>query len=355
MLEVGEPDYFPVDDVIKVQPDDTCRGCSLRGPCPGLYRGYHMVFGAGELRPDLGRPRSNSCNYVFEKVVAASDPDRCPLRDGAEGITPWDRGRHVFVDHGGRIARFRTSTRDFSDAEIAATKLGLGQVYVDRSSKEAPDDFAADLAQLRRSPSCAPCAERDRCTGMWEVVSGDVFTRDDAVVRELIGALRGDVLDVGCGDGPYEEVLAPLASGGAIRYVGVDPDAARVDALRARWPWAELRVGDAESLGGEQFDHVLVLRSWNHFRDAERAADRLAAALRPGGTLTVVDNVAFGLVRTREQAARGEGAAVGFEHYRNDASGDAARWLDGRRLELVDRRDVSPATSNQWFLRYRAL
>ena len=175
----------------------------------------------------------------------------------------------------------------------------------------------------------------------------------------LLGLVQiNSVIDVGCGDGPYEDVLAQLAEAGTIRYTGVDPDAARVDGLRGRWPWAQLRVGDAESLGEDtagQFDHVLVLRSWNHLRDPAVALARLIAALRSGGTLTIVDNIAFGLVRTREQAARGEGSDAGFEHYRNDGACDAQRLCDDLDvdLDLLESREVTASTGNQWLLRYR--
>jgi len=87
--------------------------------------------------------------------------------------------------------------------------------------------------------------------------------------------------------------------------------------LAARWPWANVRVGEAESLEGT-FDHVLLLRSWNHLRDPKRALERIVAVLRPGGTLTVVDNVAFGLVRSRAQAERAESGPAVHEHFRND-------------------------------------
>jgi hypothetical protein len=42
-----------------------------------------------------------------------------------------------------------------------------------------------------------------------------------------------------------------------------------------------------------------------------------------------------------------------LEHYRNDAARDAHAVVGRLGFELLERRDVGPATSNQWILRYR--
>jgi pyruvate-formate lyase-activating enzyme/SAM-dependent methyltransferase len=356
MIEVGEPDFFPVDDLAKVQPDEECGRCAVRGPCPGLYAGYREVHGDGEVKAVTGRARSNSFAYVHEGTHGRMETGgACPVL--TDGVTPWDRGRILFLREGERVERYRTESRDFTDVEIAHTKLQLGQVYDDVSGdKPAPDDFARDLVALRRSATCDPCPERDRCGGLWEKNREDVFTRDDGRVREAVQALRGDVLDVGCGEGRYEDVLGPSAEGGLVRWVGLEPEASRAQAIQARAPWAtDVRVGQAEDVSDEaRFDHVLVLRSWNHFHDPRRAAERLVRALRPGGTMLVVDNLAFGLLRRRPPVdARAGAAGVVWEHYRNDDAGRAHAVRSGLALELLERVDVVPGSSNQWLLRYR--
>ena len=350
MIEIGEPDFFPVDDRAKVQPA-ACDSCAQRGPCPGLYRGYREVHGDDEVHPPPGGTRSNSFHYVHEAHAGEIRDGRCPVREG--GVSPWDRGRHLFLRHGPRVERYRTESRDFTDLEIETTKHDVGQVYLDVSTKDAPDDFAKDLVQLRRSDLCTGCPEERACAGMFETVSIDVFSRDDDRVRELLHGLSGDILDVGCGDGRYDETLEALVTDGRLRYTGLEPAIERAVSLRGRWPWATVLVGEAESLEArEQFDHVLVLRSWNHFRDPEKALTAMVRALRPGGTLTMVDNVAFGLVRSRKQASRAEAGAATFEHYRNDDAARPERLAIGLGLIPVERRDVGTATSNQWLLRF---
>jgi MoaA/NifB/PqqE/SkfB family radical SAM enzyme/SAM-dependent methyltransferase len=356
MAEVGEPDLFPVDERNALHPP-RCRPCALRGRCPGLYLGYHARHGDAELAPLTSGARSNSFNYVYEgRLVGADAGGACPVE--AVGVEPWERGRHLFVQHGDRIARFHAASRDFTDADVEETKLALGQVYLDVSGKDAPDDFETQLVKLRRAGRCASCGKAARCTGLFEPVLENLFRADDARVLELLRALRGDVLDVGCGEGPYGDALAEGVLAGRIRYTGVEPDAGRAARMRERWPWARVVEASAETLplDGARFDHVLVLRSWNHLADPAGAAARLVDALRPGGTLTVVDNVAFGLARTRGHARRAERSDAAIEHRRNDGGAEALALLAeagvARRLTVLERRDVGPGTSNQWLLRF---
>ncbi|MCL2449022.1 MAG: methyltransferase domain-containing protein, partial [Polyangiaceae bacterium] len=351
MIEVGEADFFPVDDRAKVQPS-ACRGCSLRGPCPGLYRGYREIHGDAELCAVPGL-QSNSFHYVRKEHVGTVVGERCPVREG--GVTPWDRGRDLFLREGDDVWRYRCDSRDFPDVEIEHAKRELGQLYVDVSGRDAPDDFARDLVKVAPSRLCADCPERGACAGMYERSGDNVFLRDEGRLRAIVAALRGDVLDIGCGEGRYGDVLAPLAETGLVRYVGVDPDERRVLAVRGRFPWADVRQGDAESIDAPAgFDHVLLLRSWNHLHDPARAIDAVVRALRPGGTVTIADDVPFGLLRDPAQAARAEGGGAGFEHRRNDDASRAAQMFSRTPLVLFERSDAGPETSTLWVLRYRA-
>jgi MoaA/NifB/PqqE/SkfB family radical SAM enzyme/SAM-dependent methyltransferase len=354
MIEADEDDFVPVDDVAKVHPAP-CDGCAKKGPCPGLYRGYFEVHGASALRPS-GGVRANSWTFVPERDVARAPGAPCPIAE--DGTSPYDRGRTLFLKLRDRLRLVRTASRDFTDAELLAGKEALGQIYVDVSRKLAPDDFARDLRQLRPAAECAACPKRAACTGAWEAVPGDVFSRDDARVIGLLRELAGRVLDVGCGEGRYLDAIAPAAIAGRVEYVGVDPDAERLAELAARHPFARFDARRAEDVDADlgTFDHAVVLRSYNHLEDPARAMDRVVARVRRGGTITIVDNVAFGLVRTAAHAARAEAAPSNlFEHHRNDGAAEAARRLDGAPLRLLERRDVGPSTSNQWLLRYEVV
>lgn len=352
MVEIGEPDFFPVDDLNKTQPEP-CEGCALRGPCPGLYRGYEAAFGSSELRPVRGGARGNSFDFVAERIVRSDLPDAittetCPVR--AIGVTPWDHARDLHVRHGPRLVRFRAEGRDASDAELLRLRAESGQLYVDRSPRLAAEDFSRDLRPLVRAPICEGCGDRPRCAGLYEVSDEDVFARDDARVRARLRGIAGDVLDVGCGELRYAAELARPE----VRYTGIDPDAARLVALRERMPRAATRLGDASGIEDEAaFDAALVLHAWNHVPDPSDLVARLRRALRDGGALLVVDDVAFGLARSVPRARAAHAAELRFEHHRLDDDAACARVLAAGGLEVVSRTPVRAGTSNQWIVEAR--
>lgn len=352
MSEIGEPDLFPVDDRNKSKPSP-CDRCNLRGGCPGLFRLYQERFGHEMLRPREDGVRSNSVDFVYEHMQTERhvDGETCPVWTAS--ARPYDRARHVFVRHGAKVGRYRALSRDFDDDELERIKFDTAQLYLDASRKAAPNDFARDLVKLERSELCVECPGRDTCAGMFEPRFEDVFGRDDAAVREHLSSLRGDVLDLGCGEMPYADTLSAGIESGALRYLGVDPDADALSAVAARLPPVELHAGTLADVDPERtFDHVLVLRSWNHLPDPEGFADRVASMLRPGGSLVVVDNVAFALVRTSAQTRRAQGSAARWEHCRNDDDRQAHRILKRSGLTLERRLPIRAEGSNQWMLLY---
>lgn len=307
----------------------------------------------GDAQPEgSGAPRSNSFNLIPRRDVLRAAGQVCPLRDRPGRGDP---SRELYLRLRDRMRCYGTDTNDFAEAELRAVRNRYGQLYADVSGKLFPDDFSKDLRKLRLSRECLTCDALRDCPGCYRAAPADVFGPDDAVVREHLAGLGGDVLDIGCGEGPY---AATLAANDRIRYLGVDPDAGAIRLLRSRYPAADYHCGTVtESLADNErrFDAVLVLRSFNHLPDPRRDIERAVERLRVGGTLLVVDNVAFGLVREHEHAIRAESGPGRFEHFRNDDADAAAACLKGLPLRLLERRDTTPTTSNQWLLRYERL
>lgn len=301
----------------------------------------------------MSGPKSNSFHYVPVRDVPRAPGTPCPLRASRTRSEQPARTLHLRLRD--RMRTHVTRTNDFDDVELAKVRDELGQIYVDVSTKVAPDDFARDFRKLALDGECAACELRGACGGAFVMTTGNVFARDDEHVHAALRGLRGDVVDLGCGEGPYLATLERAALDGNIRYTGVDPDGARLEMLALRHPWGRFVASRAEDLAHGGADHVLALRSVNHLENPAAAFAAAIAALRPGGTLTLVDNVAFGLVRSVETARRAERGAGEFEHFRNDGAAELVALLADAPLELLERHDVGPATSNQWMLRYTRL
>jgi SAM-dependent methyltransferase len=304
--------------------------------------------------------RPNSFHFVPVRDVMRAAGEPCPLaRDSAlldASLGATARERQVFLRFRDRMRLFETRTTDFTVPEIQRIRA-LGQLYMDVSAKHAPDDFSRDLRKLALASECEVCPELSRCAGCLTALSADVFQKDEAHVLRRLRELDGDVLDVGAGQAPYAAALAPGVERGHTRYVAVDPDAGRLELLRQRFPWADTRVGTIEDLVHDErrFRHVLFLRSYNHLDEPARALLAARELLEPGGKLLVADDVAFGLVRSLEQARRAESSeAVAFEHHRNDGAEEAhAEITRIGGFSLVERRDASQIASNLWLLWYR--
>jgi 2-polyprenyl-3-methyl-5-hydroxy-6-metoxy-1,4-benzoquinol methylase len=113
------------------------------------------------------------------------------------------------------------------------------------------------------------------------------------VVREALGAPPSRVLDVGTGDGLLARELAAVGH----EVTAIDVDAPTIARARAQANGAPIDfvVGDVMShpLEPESFDGVVSIATLHHLPEAAALA-RLAALVRPGGTVVVV-----GLARSR--------------------------------------------------------
>ncbi len=109
-----------------------------------------------------------------------------------------------------------------------------------------------------------------------------------ALLRHVPGGC-GAALDVGCGSGAFARELA----GRAATVLGIDlsPEMARLAGMRlAPFPGAEVRVADfaEEVLPGESFDCIASIATLHHLPLRSTIA-KMAALLRPGGVLLVLD------------------------------------------------------------------
>lgn len=156
--------------------------------------------------------------------------------------------------------------------------------------RPAPGEPRAHLGQDASGDSTPP--EDGGHTGFEAAYSGTPpwdIGRPQAAFLQLAqrGALRGRVLDVGCGTGEHALLAASLGLAAA----GIDAAPTAISRARRKAQERDLEVrfvaGDALDLAalGEQFDTVLDCGLFHVFADAERArfVRSLAAVVVPQG------------------------------------------------------------------------
>jgi cyclopropane fatty-acyl-phospholipid synthase-like methyltransferase len=122
----------------------------------------------------------------------------------------------------------------------------------------------------------------------------DAWQRPESVLQALELAPSMTVADVGAGTGYFAVRLARAVPSGKVIATDLEPDMVRYLEERARREQlpnlTAVRATEAGSgLPASSVDRVLVVDVWHHLRDRVAYARDLAAALRPGGKLVIVD------------------------------------------------------------------
>jgi predicted methyltransferase len=123
----------------------------------------------------------------------------------------------------------------------------------------------------------------------------DAWQRPAEVVAALGLAPGMTVADLGAGTGYFEPHLARAVGPGG-HVVALDSEAGMVDHLRARATREGLANVEAQKVAADDpglpagaVDRVLIVDTWHHLPDRPAYARKLAAALKPGGSVMVVD------------------------------------------------------------------
>ena len=123
----------------------------------------------------------------------------------------------------------------------------------------------------------------------------DDWQMPEEVVEKLDCRPGMTVVDLGAGTGYFVGYLS-AAVGLQGRVLALDTERSMVDRIEARIEQDELRnvepgvVGAADpGLAPGSVDRILIVNTWHHISNRLDYADKLRAALRPGGRVLIVD------------------------------------------------------------------
>ena len=134
----------------------------------------------------------------------------------------------------------------------------------------------------------------DQWAKVFDDPARDAWQKPDLVLAALDLAPDQIVADVGAGTGYFTVRLARAVPKGRVIATDIEPDMVRYLADRAKKEKlanidAQLAGATDPKLAATSVDRILVVDVWHHVADRAAYAKGLAAALRPGGKLAIVD------------------------------------------------------------------
>lgn len=311
-----------------------CLVCSRRAGCRSNFR---------ELRVPFIENTPNSVGYEYSRTIVANPSSTCPIGDAERStIHPL---RETALLKGGDIEVYSTGGNCGSDS-LYDIKFVKQQLYLNVSGMSRNLDFRTAFRRLKLRDECAECYRRAFCSGLFEAVEGNAFSGIEKKELDWLSSIRGSVLDIGCGTPLFPDAIRHKISAGEMTYLGVDKNPGHS-------PELEISAVDFEDFAwaGPPFDHVMMLRSYNHFKDPRLIVEKAASLLRSGGMLHIFDNCLFGALKRNVVDNPTNIDRHPHQHYRNHDSEEAAALIMKLGcFEILDHIPVSPSEANQWFL-----
>ena len=136
--------------------------------------------------------------------------------------------------------------------------------------------------------------DAEKWAKMFDDPARDAWQQPDSVIAELGLTPTMTVADVGAGTGYFAVRLAKAVPQGRVIATDLEPDMVRYlteRAAREQLPnlTAGLATADGPGLAPGSVDRILIVDVWHHLADRVAYGKALAAALRPGGALLIVD------------------------------------------------------------------
>lgn len=129
---------------------------------------------------------------------------------------------------------------------------------------------------------------------MFDDPARDEWQRPDQVLQAMALSPAMIVADIGAGTGYFSMRLARAVPSGQVIATDIEPDMVRYLEERARREQlgnvrAVRAPASSSGLEANSVDRILIVDVWHHIEQRVAYAKDLAAALRPGGKIFVVD------------------------------------------------------------------
>jgi 2-polyprenyl-3-methyl-5-hydroxy-6-metoxy-1,4-benzoquinol methylase len=317
---------------------EECLICSRCSSCFAEQRGF--INGFIEHTP-------NAVGYNYNRTLNPTAEPLCPAGSAlCAGLHPL---HDVAVMSDGMIDIYQSDRQSNSHA-MNDVKFSREQVYLNISGRARNLDFRTAFRRLVLHEKCRECVRHRTRTGVFAPLEGNAFARVEEEEMAWLKKIKGRVLDIGCGRPLFPEILAEKIIAGEIEYLGVDrypecPDVMKTVAV------------DFEdfSWDGRSFDHIMMLRSYNHFIDPRSVLRKAAGLLNAGGQLHIFENGLFAMLKKNVVDHPSDSDLPSHQHYRNHYSEDVLKLLAfADNFEVVRHTSVTPESANQWFLTLRA-
>ncbi len=134
----------------------------------------------------------------------------------------------------------------------------------------------------------------DQWAKVFDDPARDKWQQPDAVIAALELSPAMTVADVGAGTGYFTVRLARAVPQGRVIATDIEPDMVRYLTERATKEQlanvhAQLSGAKDPKLDPASVDRILIVDVWHHVEDRVAYAKGLAAALKPGGKVAIVD------------------------------------------------------------------
>lgn len=330
-------DFEPILERIDAGGDyQECLVCSRRMRCLPARRDVRCCF--LEQVP-------NASGYEYAGAAAAQAQAHCPAGPGVcAGLHPF---KDIAVLKDGALELYRTEGHS-SRLEMHEAKFAREQVYLNITGRARNLDFRTAFRRLALHESCRACGLLPARSGVFVPVPGDAFGAVQDMERSWLLGLKGRILDIGCGRPLFPDILNRKISCGDVEYLGVDVHPECPDGLHTVAMAFEDFAWD-----GPAFDHIIMLRSYNHFQDPRVVLAKAAAYLKPGGLLHIFENGLFAMLK-KDIIDDPDHGGRGHQHFRNHFSEDVLKLLACTgAFEPVSHTPVTPGNANQWFITAR--